>query len=316
MPTDIKTRIERLIDLSEALRDDRPRPDKTAAWLGASALVPSLDDVDTLVARTRALHAGFTDAVGRHRAPSGSLRWIYAALMAHAGVPMERFGAAREALRAQRKASKTGALHAGGARAALVLCLASKDDTPIERFYQMKRAILPPWWRASPQTTDTFAAFHAARGDDPRAVVQTRARAEDVFKSSRAARGHKREGARLCALMEAEPRTVLRNYEALLEARRDHRAVRSSLDRTMMMEWAAQGLTASDLASIAETRAQLPKSISTVGSARLRLAHLLYIQDRDLPDGGQLSAMAAVIAAQTAIMVAATSAVTVAASAS
>ncbi len=313
---DTQTKIDRLHALYEALRTDRPKPDKTAAWLTASALVPADGTPDALAEATTALHGEFTSVVGRHAAPSGALRWIYAALMTHATVPMERFAAARETLRDQRKASKTGSLHAGGSRAALVLCLASKADTPIERFYEMKRAILPPWWRAYPQTTDTFAAFHAARGDDPRVVVQTRSRAEEVFKSHRKARGHKREGARLCALMEAEPRTVLRSYEALLEARSEFRAIRSSLDRTMLMEWAAQGLTPSDMAAIADIREQLPKSIPTLGSARLRLAHLLHIQGRDMPEGGQLTAMAAVIAAQAAIIVAATSATTVVAASS
>ena len=313
---DTQTKINRLNALYEGLRAERPKPDQTAAWFAASALVPAEGSVAELVAQTRTLHAAFKDVVGRHAAPSGSLRWVYAALMAHNGVPMERFAAARETLREQRKASKTGSLHAGGARAALVLCLASEADTPFERFYEMKKAILPPWWRAYPQTTDTFAAFHAARGDDPRVVVQNRARAEEVFTSSRKARGHKREGARLCVLMDAEPRTVLRRYEGLLDARGSFRKIRSSLDRSFLMEWAAQGLETSDIEAIAEIREHLPKSVSTLGSARLRLAHLLHIQGRDVPEGGQLAAMAAVIAAQTAVIVAATSATTVAVTAS
>ncbi len=307
---DIETRLARLKALFDALREARPRPDKLPAWFAASALVPADGEGPQLVEATRERHAAFTDVVGRHSAPSGSLRWIYAALMTHNGVSMERFAQAREALRAARSDSKTGGLHAGGSRAALVLCLASEEVTTVDRFYAMKQALVPPWWRASPSITDTFAAFHAARGDDPRLVKQARERAVEVFQSHRKSRSHKHEGARLCALMQAEPRTVLRRYEALLDAKKGHKTIRWKVDRSMLMEWAAQDLDPSDLEAIAAIRERLPRSISSTASARLRLAHLLYIQDRKLPEGGQLAAMAAVIAAQTAMIIAATTAAT------
>jgi hypothetical protein len=309
---DIETSLTRLRALFDSLREERPRPDKLPAWFAASALVSAEGEVSALVGATRERHAAFSDVVGRHSAPSGSLRWIYAALMTQSGVPMERFAQAREALREARGDSKTGSLHAGGSRAALVLCLASEDVTTVDRFYAMKRELLPPWWRSSPSITDTFAAFHAARGDDPRMIKQARDRAVEVFQSNRKTRSHKHEGARQCALLEAEPRTVLRRFEALLEAKKSHKNIRWKVDRSMLMEWAAQGLEPSDMEAIAAIRERLPRSISSTASARLRLAHLLYIQDRDIPDGGQLAAMAAVIAAQTAMIVAATSAATAA----
>jgi hypothetical protein len=309
---DITAKIARLEALFDAFRAGKPRPEKIAAWFSASALVSAQGQAASLVEAAAARHLGIRDMVGRHAAPTGSLRWIYAALMTHNGVPLERFTAARDALRAARKASKTGSLHGGGSRAALVLCLASDTDTPVERFFEMKRAINPPWWRANPAVTDTFAAFHAARGDDPRSVVQARERARSVFKESRRARGHQIEGARLCALMAAEPRTVLRRFEALEAAKKDHKSIRWRVDRSMLMEWAAQGLEPSDMGEIANIRERLPKSISTTASARTRLAHLLLIDGRDVPEGGELAAMAAVIAAQTAMIVAATTATTVA----
>lgn len=302
-----------LTELQQALRARRPRPDAIPAWFTASALLGAEGGADARVDACAATHAALGDAIGRHHAPSGSLRWIYAGLMTARQVPVERFAAAREALRAARKASKTGPLHAGGSRAALVLCLASENDTPVERFYDMKRALRPPWWRADPAITDSFAAFHAARGDDPRLVRQARERARSVFKSDRRARNHKHEGARLCALMAVEPRSVLRRFQALQAAKADYKTIRWRASRSMIMEWAAQGLEPGDLAAIAQIRERLPKSVSTTASARTRLAHLIHIEDRELPEGGELSAMAAVIAAQTAMIVAATSAATIAA---
>ena len=305
-------RIERLTSLFDVLRARKPRPEAIPAWFTASALLGVEGDADALAAACGDRHKAFVDVVGRHGAPSGSLRWVYAGLMTARDVPLERFAAIRESLRAARKASKTGQLHAGGSRAALVLCLASDVDTPVERFYEMKRALRPPWWRANPSITDTFAAFHAARGDDPRAVLQARERGLSVFGEDRRARHYKREGARLCALMAAEPRTVLRRFHGLEAAKAEHRSLRWRVSRSMLMEWAAQALGPADITAIADIRERLPRSVSSTASARTRLAHLIHIEGRDLPEGGELSAMAAVIAAQTAMIVAMTSATTVA----
>ena len=104
----------------------------------------------------------------------------------------------------------------------------------------------------------------------------------------------------------------MRRFEALEAAKKDHASIRWRIDRSMLMEWAAHGLEPADLGAIAEIRERLPQNISTTASARTRLAHLLLIEDRDLPEGGELAAMAAVIAAQTAMIVAATSVTTVA----
>ena len=308
----VDARIDRLTALFDALRGGRPRPETIPAWFSASALLGGEDPAQARADACAAAHSALGDIVGRHGAPSGSLRWVYAALMTSNSVPVERFAAARDRLREVRKASKTGHLHAGGARAALVLCLASDADTPAERFYEMKQALRPPWWRANPAVTDTFAAFHAARGDDFRTVVRQRARAVEVFKSDRRARNYKYEGARLCALMELEPRTVLQRLNALEQAKADHTTIRWKVTRSMALEWAAQGLEPADLSAIAELRERLPKSVSSTAAARTRLAHLIHIAGRDLPEGGELSAMAAVIAAQTAMIIAITTATTVA----
>ncbi len=306
-----EAKIERLNALFEALRAQKPRPDKIPAWFTASALLGAEGEPGALVEACAVRHGGLAEVVGRHGAPSGSLRWIYAGLMTANEIPVERFAAARGSLRQGQKASKTGPLHAGGSRAALVLCLASDEDTPAERFYDMKRALRPPWWRANPSITDTFAAFHAARGDEARVVLQARERGMSVFKQDRRTRNYKHEGARLCALMAAEPRTVLRRFHGLEAAKTEHKAIRWRVTRSMLMEWAAQSLEPSDIDAIAEIREQLPKSVSTTASARTRLAHLIHIEGRQLPEGGELSAMAAVIAAQTAMIIAATSAATI-----
>lgn len=314
--TDADAKIEALTRLYDALRARRPGPPALPAWFTASALLNGPGDVTERVKACAERHRALGELVGRHGAPSGSLRWIYAGLMTASEIPPQRFAAARENLRRLRKASKTGHLHAGGSRAALVLSLASQGDAPVERFYEMKRALRPPWWRANPAITDTFAGFHAARGDDPRSILQARMRALEVFQQNRLTRNYKIEGARLCALLGAEARTVLRRLEALENAKSDMKSLRWRITRSIALEWAAQGLEPTDLSAIAEIRECLPKTVSSTASARTRLAHLIHIEGRELPEGGELAAMAAVIAAQTAMIVAATSAATVATTAS
>ncbi|MGX6648611.1 hypothetical protein ACWCOP_11795 [Maricaulaceae bacterium MS644] len=306
-------KLERLQALHEALREGRPRPDSTAGWFSASALLPADGTPETLAADTRAHHDALKDRLGRSAAPTGSLRWAYAAIQIRNGVAADRFAALRDGLRDVRKSSRTGALHAGGSRAALVLTAGDLDPAEaVRRFFALKQALNPPWWRRDASVTDTFCAAHAVRGDDPRSVFQVRNRAEAVFKEDRNARGHKRTGARACALHEAEPRTVLKRFLALDAMRRHERTLRHRVSRGMLMDWAAEGLEESDLGVISQILDTLPRRCAATGEGRARLAYLVHTSDRQNLTAGAVTALAAIIAAQTAAIVAATTAATVA----
>lgn len=310
-------KLERLESLHAALRDGRPRPDSTAAWFAASALLPAEDDPETLAAAARDRHERIGDALGRHTAPSGGVRWAYAAILVRAGVGVERFTALRSALRDQRKASKTGQLHAGGSRAALVLTAGDQaPDEAARAFFAMKQALNPPWWRRDPSVTDTFAAAHAARGDAPRTVAQARSRAVSVFKEDRRSRGHKHSGARSVVLHEGEPRTVLKRFQALDLIRKRERILRWRVGRGLLLDWAAEGLEEGDLDLIAQIIDELPRRCHAGGEGRARLAYLVHTSDRESLTAGAVTALAAVIAAQTAAVITATTAATAATTAS
>lgn len=297
--------IARLDGLQTALRDGRPRPDKLTAWYAASALM-DLEGEPRDIARTvRDRHGLIIDTIGRHRAPTGEMRWAYAAILTGRGAEVARLADMRDALREARAASKTGSLHAGGARAALVLSvLGVAPEAGAGDFFAMKAALNPPWWRRDASITDLFAAAHAASGDDPRAVLQARNRALEVFQSDRRAKGYKRSGARACALFGAEPRTVLRAFQALDDARRAAKGLRHRVTREMAMEWAAQGLTPADLEAIAALIEVLPKHLGSISTGRSRLAHLIHTHGRQGQEFGEVTALAAIIAAQTAALVA------------
>ena len=307
--------LDRLEALFEAVRSQRPRPEKLAAWLSASTLLTREDMPEALARTVGGTHDDLRKQLG-WRSPTGVLRWLYAAMLTQSDVPVERFLAARTALREGASGFKRMSLHAGGARAALMLCIGSKDDTPVERFFEMREALTPPWWRANAAVTDTYAAIHAARGDMSAEVLARRRAAEAVFEAHPRARGHRRDGAKLCALLGADPREALARFKAMDAARQTHKPLRRYAFRQSYLLWAVQGLTVEDALAIHEVREALPRSVSSTGGARTALAHLVHTAGRNGVQDGALSAMDAVIAAQTAMMVSVIAATSVVATSS
>ena len=304
--------LDRFLALSEALRDDTPRPDRQSAAFAAVALVHTDGEIAPLTAATKARYEALKSALGGFQAPNGSMRWVYAAMMAAHGVEISRFMGAREALREERAASKTGALHAGGSRAALILSLGDAGPQTVQAFFEMKRALRPPWWRSDDAVTDTFAAAQVlmdARPDDVRAA---RDHGELVFGADRRARGYRREGARQCALLEQAPEMALARFNALEDARRADRYLRGRSDRSMAMEWAVSGRSPADLAEISRIVRLMPRHLTSAGFCQTRLAGLIAFNDQEDNPAGSARALAAVIAAQAA-MIAAISAGAVAA---
>lgn len=298
--------LDRYIRLADGLRDTTPRPDRQAAAFAAVALVHA-DGVDgELIAATRSRFEALKAALGGFQAPNGAMRWVYAAMLAARQVEVSHFIGARHALRLARAASKTGALHAGGSRAALILSLGDASPGIVDAFYAMKRAVRPPWWRSDDAVTDTFAAAHVLAGTRPEAVVASRSHAEAVFGADRRARGYKRDGARQCVLLEQAPEMVLARFNALEDARRADRFLRARSDRSMAMDWAASGRTPADLAEISRITRAMPKHLTSVGYGRTRLASLIAFDDHSRDPARSASALAAVIAAQAAMIAAIT----------
>ena len=307
--------LARLDALYEAFREGRPRPDKLASWLSAACLLASDDAPDTLVRQVRGRHAELKSELG-WRSPTDALRWLYAAMLTQNNIPVERFLAARGAVRAKLSWMDRANLHAGGSRAALMLCIGSKDDTPIERFLEMRAALLPPWWRSNAAITDTYAALHAARGDDPADILATRTAAEAIFSGHPRARGHKRDGGKMCALLKVDPGAAMARFEAFDAARQTHKALRRYGFRQRFVYWAVQGLSVDDALEIDSLRDALPRSVPSTADARTAVAHLVHTAGRAGLENDALSAMDAVIAAQTAMMVSVIAASTAVSSAS
>ena len=306
--------LARLEALYEAFREGRPRPDKLAAWLSAACLLTRDGEPRDLVKMACARHRELEDGLG-WRSPTGALRWLYAAMMTQNDIPVERFLAARNALREQVSWMDRSGFYAGGSRAALMLCVGSTEDTPIERFLAMRQRLSPPWWRANAAITDTYAAIHAARGDDPAQVLAQREAAEAVFRADHRTRGQTRDGGKLCALLKVDPVEAKARFDALEAARQSHKALRRYAYRQRTLQWAIQGLSLEDALAIDTLRQALPRSVTSTADARVAVADLVRTAGRAGLQDGALSAMDAVIAVQTAMMVSVIAASTVATSA-
>lgn len=307
--------LARLEALYEAFREGRPRPEKLAAWLSAACLLTLDEAPEALVEQARDRHEELKAELG-WRSPTGALRWLYAAMLTQNNIPVERFLAARGALRAQVSWMDRANLHAGGSRAALMLCIGSKEDTLIERFLEMRDALQPPWWRSNAAITDTYAALHAARGDDPADILATRTSAEAIFSDHPRARGHKRDGGKVCALLKVDPSAAMARFEAFDAARQTHKALCRYGFRQRFVYWAVQGLSVDDALEIDSLRDALPRSVPSTADARTAVAHLVHTAGRAGLENDALSAMDAVIAAQTAMMVSVIAASTAVSSAS
>jgi hypothetical protein len=304
--------LDRFFELTDALRAGRPRPDRQAAAFTAVGLVHAAGDVDDLVAATRTAHDAILAGRGRMRAPSGSMRWIHAAMLAAAGVDTAHYLRVVEALQRLEKTAKAGSLYSGGTRAALVLGLAPDTDQGVaQRFFDLKRGLRPPWWRSNSAITDTFAAAHALAGATSTQVQAARERAIAVFGADKRARDFKRDGARLTVLRQDAPEAVLARFNGIEDARREDRFLRARSSRGLAMEWAASGQSASDLPVLSETIRALPRAVSSAGHARARLAHMIAFGDTSDNPAESATAMAAVIAAQAAAMAAIMAATTV-----
>lgn len=299
--------------IAGALREHKPRPDATGARFAAASLLAREGEAGVLTAETRARHDGLESGLKggwfSASAPTGNLRWVYASLLAANDIPASRFLKTRERLRELAKDQQGPGLYAGGARAALVLSLASEPTSyTLRRFFELKRALTPPWWRRNNAVTDTFAAGHAAQDDAPETVQRRRDAALDVFAAHRRAKSHKHEGARLAALLDRHPREMIAAFDALKTARRENSWLKHRTDSTITMEWAAQGLSRADLDAIEAIMRALPKGVPNTGAARARLAHLIHTKGGSGLPAGSVSALSAVIAAQAASIAAITAA--------
>lgn len=294
-------KLKKFNTLKDRLREIRPRPDNQGAAFAAASLMASQADADFLIRTVQKTHQELEERLGHFHAPTGTLRWLYATLLASQGKPSERFLQAKTVLKQAQKDKTVGRLYAGGSRAALILTLtAEPSPDTIQSFIAMKTALTPPWWRSDTSVTDMFAAGHVGAGHTPQDVLARREQALEIFSQDKLTRHHKREASRLCVLLEQNAGSMLERMRMIEAWRQEEGFVKHRSDRSLVVQWAAEGLSLEDLTAIEEIAREL-KSHSGAGHQRFRLAHLIQSEGGSSLPGASLSALSAVMAAQAAI---------------
>jgi hypothetical protein len=308
----------RLLALREALLTPRPRPSRQAAAFAAGALLGADGDPDALARRTADTRAVLNAGLKRVHAPGGEQEWVHAAILTASGVRGEDYLSLCEALHEARPRGGAGRLHARGTLAALVLVTGDRDGPAslIRRFYRLKDDLRDPWWRRDLSEEDALLAGHAAAGHEPREVQTARERAEAAMADARGWSSHRRAGARLTALLGADPGDTAARNDRLYARRKTRWKLRMAIGDDLIPRLAAQGFEPDDLGRMIELMDELKAGGVNIGmGGQSRLAAMIVADGRPAGPGEAAAALAAVQAAQTATMVATMAAVSAATSA-
>jgi hypothetical protein len=309
----------RVLALREALLAPRPGPSKQAAAFAAGALLGADGDPDALARATAETRAALNAGLRRVHAPGGEQEWVYAAILTASGVRAEDYLSLREALHEARPRGGAGRLHARGTLAALVLATGDRDGPAslIRRFYRLKDELRDPWWRRDLSEEDALLAGHAATGHEPREAQSARERAEAAMADARGWSSHRKPGARLAALLGADPGETAARNDRLHARRRTRWKLRMSVGDDLIPRLAAQGFKPDDLDRMLELMDALKAGGINIGmGGQARLAAMIVSGGRPVGPGEAAAAFAAVQAAQTAVMVASMAAVSAAATSS
>lgn len=302
--------IERFTALDSAFRDQAGRGERLYARFSALAGLSSELEPAVLVQRTLAIRDQLNDGLGAWRAPAKSMRLVFAAALASGNRTAQHFFAAREALDERRKARGGRRLNHGGSCAALGLVTAGGQAHQADGFYDILEAIAAPWWRRDAPREEVVAAIFAAMGDTPDEAVEQLDKARDALRTAGVPKAHAEAAACEIAFFDYDPAQIAASWTVLNTAMRGRSALRSGVGKTGLAVLAAsgQGHAAADalVAGFEAVRALKPRPDSSVAA---KLA--LRLAQSELGGGQAISAardLAAILAAQAAMIVAVTSA--------
>lgn len=307
----------RYLALRDALLELRPKPSKQAAAFTAGALLSAEGEPDAVVRRTAETRAALNAGLKKVHAPGGEQEWVYAAILTASGVRAEDYLSLREALHEARPKGGAGRLHARGTLAALVLATGDQDGPAslIRRFYRLKDDLRDSWWRRDLTEEDALLAGHAAAGHELREARSARERAEAAMADARGWSSHRKAGARLAALLGADPGETAARNDRLYARRKTRWKLRMSVGEDLIPRLAAQGFEPDDLGRMLELMDALKAGGINIGmGGQARLAALIVSGGRPAGPGEAVAAFAAVQAAQTAAMIATMAAVSAATS--
>jgi len=268
--------INRLEALHAALRKGRPKPDRWFAFLLpilrpshghawiVSAITLGVDGEPEAVAEAvRQRYEALGDTLGGS-ATQG--QWIEAAFAVRFGAKLARFGSRLSDRTLTRDQAFTLAL------------LNVPASTPGDDVRAMYHAISA--WRVNQSNgsgarLSVYAVAHVAQGRSVEAVLAAQDAAKTVFATDKIAKGSSDAGARACAAFDSEPRETLERFRVFLEAFKDDPHVRK-IKLDTLMEWAAEGVDATDFATLRRVLAASSTLMGLNADSRVAVAYLIF----------------------------------------
>lgn len=310
--------IERFKALDSAFHARANRSERLAARFAALASINSEHDIDAHIERSFELRQKLNERLGAFRAPSSTMRLVYAAALASADRSAKDFFLMRAALATTRKQRGGRALSQGGSVAALALTVTRGDLDQTGRFFDTLEAVKAPWWRREATREEVLAATTTALGETPVTAQARLSQARDTLSAAGVPRSHAEAAAYEVAWLAPDPGELASAWTVLNTAVRGRGELRHGLGKTGLAILAAHGpghATADALVESFETvRALKPKATGQVAARiAMRLAQAQIGQTGPIAAARDLAAILAAQAAMIAAVTASTTAATVAA---
>ncbi len=310
--------IERYRALDAAFVARAGRGDRLTARFAALAGLSAPQDVETLIERSFETRDSLNRVLGLWRAPSKSMRLVFATALVASERSAEHFFEARRALRERRDQRGSRALSHGGACAALALIAAGGHPHQADQFYDILDAIAAPWWRREASREEIIAAALAAMGDLPDEARARLDRARQTLRDAHIPDSAVEAAAYEVAFFEPEAGDVAASWTALSIAVRGRSALKNGVGKTGLAILSAQGHgqeVADALVDAFDGLREIRPRISSQVSARIaqRLAQAQLGSRAPMSAASDLAAILAAQAAMIAAVTAATTSATVAA---
>ena len=305
--------IDRFKALDAAFQARAGRGEKLQARFAALAALNAQQDVESLIETVFEIRGELNARLGHWRAPDKPMRLVYATALAASKRRASQFFILRKALQDERARRGGRGLSLGGAPAALALCSAGADPHHTDTYFDSLEAIAAPWWRREAGREEVLAAAGTALGLLPDELAQRLDLARQALRDGGVPGSAVEAAAYEVALLELRGGEIASAWTSLNLAVRGRSSLRSGVGRSGLAVLAAHGNgqdTAEALVRSFEALLPLKPSLPQQTTAKLAMRLTLA----QLGAGTSVRAasdLAAILAAQGAMIAAVTTAAVV-----
>ena len=307
--------IERFKQLDAAYLARAPRGDRMYARFAALASLNADIPVDALLDRVLETRDALSQGLGHWRAPAKAMRLVYAAAIVSAGRSAQHFFDVRQALKDRRAQRGSRHLSQGGSCAALALVAAGGHPHQADQFYDNLDAIAAPWWRREPMREEVLAAAFTALGEMPSEAAARLAATRTALRDAGIPNSHADAAAYEVALTNTSYGDISAAWTSLNLAVRGRAALRNGVGKTGLAVLSTHGdgqAMADALVRSFEAIKELRPRVSSAAAPKIAM-RLAQMQAGSGNPVGAASDLAAILAAQAAMVAAITAATSTAA---